>query len=265
MTESYKDLFRGAAWYYARYRSGYPEAFFKLVRDKFELSKVDRVLDLGCGTGQIAIPVCRFVREVVAMDPEPEMIAEGKKEAEKSGASNIMWVEGGSDDLPNMREELGTFKLVAMGTSFHWMNQEKTLEVLYEMIHDGGGIVTVDSASLWTKANEWQSVVKTIIQKWLGEERRAGSGAYKPPARRYEEYIGESRFRRMETWKYSYAVTTDIDSVIGNLYSTSGANPNVLGNKKEAFEKDLRETLSKLNPSGKFMSEGEVAAILAWK
>ena len=62
MTESYKDLFRGTAWYYARYRSGYPEAFFKLVRNKFELSKVDRVLDLGCGTGQIAIPVCRFVR-----------------------------------------------------------------------------------------------------------------------------------------------------------------------------------------------------------
>jgi hypothetical protein len=69
----------------------------------------------------------------------------------------------------------------------------------------------------------------------------------------------------METWKCPYVVTTDIDNVIRNLYSTSGANPKVLGNKKEAFEKELRETLSKLNPSGKFVSEGEVGAILAWK
>ena len=87
MTKSYKDIFKGTAWYYARYRAGYPQAFFDRVKDKFNLSKNDRVIDLGCGTGQIAIPICQCVREVVALDPESEMLVEGKMLAEKSGAS----------------------------------------------------------------------------------------------------------------------------------------------------------------------------------
>ena len=57
----------------------------------------------------------------------------------------------------------------------------------------------------------------------------------------------------------------NLDSIIGNIYSTSMANQEVLGDKKEAFEKDLRDTLLKDNPSGKFVSEGQVQAFLAWK
>ena len=79
MTSDYKDIFHGTAWYYARYREGYPQEFFDLIRQKFDLSTDDRVLDLGCGTGQIAIPISSLVKEVIAMDPEPEMIEEGKK------------------------------------------------------------------------------------------------------------------------------------------------------------------------------------------
>ena len=77
MVSPYKDIFQGTAWYYARFREGYPPEFFDLIKRKFDLLKGDRVLDLGCGTGQIAIPISASVKEVVAMDPEPEMISEG--------------------------------------------------------------------------------------------------------------------------------------------------------------------------------------------
>ena len=83
MTSNYRDMFKGTAWYYARFREGYPDEFFTMLVDEFNLSNCDRVLDLGCGTGQIAVPISRLVGEVIAMDPEPEMIAEGRKQAEK--------------------------------------------------------------------------------------------------------------------------------------------------------------------------------------
>lgn len=265
MRESRRDIFRGTAWYYARYRSGYPETFFVYVKDKYHLSKVDRVLDLGCGTGQIAVPISRHVKEVVAMDPEPEMIVEGKRQAEESGVSNILWIEGGSEDLFKVSEELGRFKLAIMGSSFHWMGREKTLENLYDMLDDGGGIVIVGASSLWTKANEWQALAKKVIQKWLGEERKAGRGVFQQPGSRHEQIVMQSRFQRMETWKHPYTETKDLDSVIGELYSTSFANPNLLGDRKEEFEKDLRATLLKQNPSGQFSNEEELEVILAWK
>jgi ubiquinone/menaquinone biosynthesis C-methylase UbiE len=261
MTKSYKDTFKGTAWFYARNRAGYPPAFFNIIKDKFNLSKNNRVLDLGCGTGQIAIPICQYVREVVAMDPEPEMLVEGKMLAEKSGASNIRWIEGVSEDLVDLRYKLGKFQLAAVGTAFHWMNREKTLDDLYAMLNEGGGIVIANlDNSLFRKPEIIQ-----LVKKWLGEERRAGSGVYKPPARPHEEVISESKFHRMEFWKYPMVFINNLDSIIGNIYSTSMANQEVLGDKKEAFERDLRDALLRVNPLGKFVSEGQVQAILAWK
>ena len=59
--------------------------------------------------------------------------------------------------------------------------------------------------------------------------------------------------------------SSDIDGVIGNLYSFSMANPKVLGDKKEVFESDLRNTLLKDNPSGQFVSQGQVRVFIAWE
>jgi len=266
MTLQYKDTFRGTAWYYARFREGYPEEFFNLIKREFNLSVDDRVLDLGCGTGQIAIPISAFVKEIIAMDPEPEMVFEGKNQAKIRNAQNVNWIEGGSTDLPGMKDNLGRFKLVTMGTSFHWMNREKTLDELHKLVNNDGGIAIVGNTSIWTKVpNDWEKAVKTVITKYLGEERRAGSDIYRAPLKRHEEIVRDSKFKRMETWQHHWVASSSLDEVIGNLYSTSMANPFILGDRKESFEKDLREVLLEIRPSGIFTSEGDLKAILAWK
>jgi len=265
LNKSYKDTFKGTAQYYAKYRTGYPESFFNLVKNKYTLTRSNRILDLGCGTGQIAIPISRFVKEVVAMDPEAEMLAEGKIQAEKANVLNIKWIEGGSEDLCDFGNEIGKFRLVIIGTAFHWMDRERTLDTLYEMINDGGGIIVTWLGNSENANKEQLFHTEEVIKKWLGIERRAGSGFYTQPPKRHEEVIKESKFHRIETWRQEFTLTNDVESVIGLTYSTSYANPGILGDKKEGFEKDLRETLMKQNPSGKFVTEGKVDAILAWK
>lgn len=266
MVEKYKDTFRGTAWYYARYREGYPAEFFGMIRERFRLSGEDRVLDLGCGTGQIAIPVSPFVREVVAMDPEPEMLAEGREQAKLKKVQNITWVEGGSGDLPALRESLGMFKLAAIGTAFHWMDREKTLDELVQIISGDGGIVIAWNTSIWNEPKvEWQAAVKRVIRKYLGEERRAGSGTFNVAPIRHEVFVESSLFVNTEMWKHHWTRISTLDEVVGNLFSTSMANPNNLSEMKEPFEKELRQELLKVNPHGRFESEGDMEAILAWK
>jgi SAM-dependent methyltransferase len=75
-------LFTGTGWHYARYRPGYPEEFFADLVARFHLDGTGRLLDLGCGTGQLTIPLAEHVAAAIGMDPEPEMLAEAARQAQ---------------------------------------------------------------------------------------------------------------------------------------------------------------------------------------
>src|SRR5437879_10482899 len=205
--EEKRDLFKGTAWYYARYRPGYPGPFFAHIVERFRLNGTGRLLDLGCGTGQLALPLAARFQEVVGMDPEPEMLAEAALQAGAAAVSNVTWIEGGANDLHALKPQLGTFRLATMGSSFHWMNQEATLQALAGIVDPSGGVVIAGIASiagLWNRANAWQEAVKTVIQRWLGVARRAGSSTYAEPAERFEAVIARSPFRFVETFRHGY-------------------------------------------------------------
>jgi ubiquinone/menaquinone biosynthesis C-methylase UbiE len=260
-----RDLFKGTAQYYARYRPGYPEPFFAHVVDRFRLDGTGRLLDLGCGTGQLAVPLASRFQEVVGMDPEPEMLAVATAQARAAGVGHVTWIEGGSDDLPALQPQLGTFRLVTMGSSFHWMDQQATLLALAGLVAPFGGLVIAGSASLWNRANPWQEAVKSVIQRWLGAARRAGSSTYAEPAEPFEAVIARSPFRFVERYRHEYLLIWDIERIIGHLFSTSFCSVRVLGSKREPFESDLRQTLREIEPSGHFHEDVALEAFLAWE
>ncbi|WP_081809171.1 class I SAM-dependent methyltransferase [Mycobacterium sp. URHB0044] len=118
------DLFAGTAWHYARYRPGYPQAFVDDLVRQFRLDGTGRLLDLGCGTGQLTLPLAQHVADAVGIDPEPGMLVEAAGQAQARGVTNVTWTHGSSADLS---VELGRFRLVTMGRSFHWMDRERVL------------------------------------------------------------------------------------------------------------------------------------------
>ena len=75
MTESddstWQSLFAGTAWYYARYRPGYPKIFFDKVIERFHLDGRGCLLDLGCGTSQLTIPLSWQSPRLWAWIPNP--------------------------------------------------------------------------------------------------------------------------------------------------------------------------------------------------
>ncbi|PWG73286.1 class I SAM-dependent methyltransferase, partial [Enterococcus hirae] len=66
--------FTGTERYYAEHRPDYGEATVDYLRERFALESDARLLDLGCGAGQLAVPLARHAGEVVAMDPNEEML-----------------------------------------------------------------------------------------------------------------------------------------------------------------------------------------------
>jgi ubiquinone/menaquinone biosynthesis C-methylase UbiE len=264
MSKSYRDIFRETAWYYTRYRPGYPKHFFTDVKETFHLDGNGRLLDLGCGTGQLTLPLAPSFKEVIGMDPDPEMLIEAQIQANQAGVGNVKWIEGGSSDLEDMKNQLGIFRLVTIGSSFHWMDQEATLQTLATMIVPSGSIIIVGSSSLWNNTNDWQQAVREVIQKWLGETRRAGNSTYVEPRERFENSIARSPFKRMEEYQLAHQLTWDIDSIMGHLYSTSFCSTVLLGDKRAAFEQDLRKTLLELNQDGIFKEDVLIKALFVW-
>ena len=259
------ELFSGAAEYYAKYRPGYPKAFFDFVRKEFCLNGIGRHLDLGCGTGQIAIPLAKDFEEVIGLDPDSEMLREAKKQARKAEVKNIRWVLGKAEE---MSQTLGSFRLVTLGASFHWMdNQASVLRTLYQMTERGGGIVlTHNPSSGWRKMNEeWKKVRKRVVQKYLGTKRRAGNSFYREKEKRWEDVLNASPFGKHKKWRYAYPLSWTIEEVIGYLYSTSFASRRLFGDKLLVFEKELRSELLRIEPSGVFSEKVTLETLVAHK
>jgi len=263
-------LFEATASYYSRYRRGYPpEAIEALVR-RFDLDSSTGVLDLGCGTGQIAIPLAERGIPVIAVDPDVEMLAEGLRAEQATGTTGIAWMRGNDATLELLH--LGPIVLCTMGASFHWMERDTVLAALDRMIVDDGGIAVLSGDSVW-RENEshddlvtertWSSVVRETVLGFLGAERRAGTGTYRHPADRHEVVLARSAFNKVDKLSFSARQELTTEEIIGLQLSTSYASPAQLGPRLGEFESALRTRLLRLSPSGVFDGETTTELLIA--
>ena len=190
---------------------------------------------------------------------------EAKKRAEKSGVKNIRWELGRAEDIS---PDMGSFRLVTFGASFHWVEQDKVLPQIYEMLEPGGGLVIVSgSSSIWRNPEKeaWKDKCKEVIQRYLGEKRRAGNSCYVELKERFEDILSRSQFRSFEKWEHLSERKKTIDEIIGLLYTTSFARKDFFGDRLEEFERELERELLKLNPTGEFTEKVQTEALLAYK
>lgn len=77
-----QHMLSSAVAQYARYRTGYPPHEVAALADLLGLDHTQTVIDVGCGTGQLALPLAPYAGSVIAVDPVPEMLALGRQTAQ---------------------------------------------------------------------------------------------------------------------------------------------------------------------------------------
>jgi ubiquinone/menaquinone biosynthesis C-methylase UbiE len=161
-----------------------------------------KLLDLGCGTGELAIPMASYFKKVLAVDTYDQVLELGAKMAQSLDINNIRWQKRSSNAL---NEPKGPFRLATMGQYFHWMDSKTTLKSLYNLVQVGGGVVIV--GSIPTKksyfAKNINRAIHEIVNKYLGPHRRASSHIYRPTSEKWESKVfPNSNFKYCTKYNY---------------------------------------------------------------
>jgi SAM-dependent methyltransferase len=260
-------LFAGTAAYYARYRPGYPAALVDRLADEYALGTGARVADLGCGTGQLSLPLAARGAHVDGIDPSAEMLRAAAAATPPALAARVRWLAGVAEDLPAL--VAAPLALVTAAAAFHWMDRDRVLAHCDRLVAPDGGVaivmhgpahIDIDGA---TAAAPWAGAVQEVVRAFLGPERRAGNGVYRAPAERHEVVLARSPFSRVAHWQAPARLERTVDEVIGLQLSTSYCAPKLLGDALPDFVAQLRARLLAACPSGRFVEEWTIDALLA--
>jgi SAM-dependent methyltransferase len=228
--------YASAAAHYESGRVPYAPALISRVAEVTGLGPRHCVLDLGCGPGPLARNFAPLVREVVAIDPSPEMLAEARALAGQ--AANIRFISGSSYDLD---PALGRFRLVVMGRSFHWMDRVDALKRLDRMIEPGGAVVLFGDTAPAIPANAWRKVWNDIRGRY---EPDTGPHDHDPNWIRNEAILLASPFARLERFGVIERRAIDVETLVQRALSMGSTSPAHLGEDLPAMVAEIRAALA---------------------
>jgi ubiquinone/menaquinone biosynthesis C-methylase UbiE len=141
---------------------------FQAIRDRIvelaEPRRDDRVVDLGAGTGLLALAVAPRVRELIAVDISERMLERLDDAAVADGIHNIEFLTGDLQRLP-LEDESAT--LVISNYAFHHLDdarKELALAEARRILRPGGRLVIGDMMfSLSLKPRDRQLIVEKVV------------------------------------------------------------------------------------------------------
>ncbi|AUH43391.1 class I SAM-dependent methyltransferase [Streptomyces sp. CMB-StM0423] len=250
------------AEYYAQYRRGYPSEVLDVLQAAFAMSDEDAVLDLGCGTGQLAVPLASRVGSVIGMDPEPDMLRLARRTAARQGLRNVTWVLGADSDVPALAGLMGRRPLgmAVIGQALHWMRHEELFQALFPLCRRGGGIAVVaNGAPLWLQDSDWSRVLRSCLEDYFGTRLEATCGTGADDRRRYAQALADAGFADVREDVLDYRVELAFDEVIGSVCSAIPADRLPGPQERPAFAERIRQAL----PSAPYREDVRVTMLIA--
>jgi SAM-dependent methyltransferase len=237
--------FASTVAYYERCREPYPESFFAKVAGRLVLAGKEKLIDVGCGPGILAIGFAPFVSSTTGVDPESAMIASARSAARQAGIE-LKLIQARVEQLP---ETIGSFDVVTIGRALHWLEREPVLRVFEWLVSDGGWVVVCGTKLSDSPVNCWAERYNAIRRAWSSET----------DDRRYRRdpnaWFAGSRFHMIDQVSVNELRQVTTSDLIGRSYSRSTTSPAVIGNRRASFESEVLEALRPFEQDGSLQEE----------
>jgi SAM-dependent methyltransferase len=230
------------ASHYRRYRRDLPAAVLDRLVGDVGLTDRSLAIDVGAGTGQVAVPLAARAGTVLAAEPEPDMLALLRQRGEDDGVRNLLCVLASDRELPTLLDGVsrGTCGLVTVANALHWMDAPALFGAAHHGLAPGGALAVITHGiPLWLADTAWARAVRDHLTGWFGRPVTARCGSDEAALHERRDQLTAAGFGDVVVWEHRYRAELDTDHVVGHLYSALSEDVLPMPRRPE-FEDGLR-------------------------
>jgi SAM-dependent methyltransferase len=249
------DLYRDTAGWYEKYRPPYPRELIDNLATRIGADGTGRLLDVACGTGQVAFALRGCFAEIWMADQEPGMIAVAAEKA-AGGATPFHFIIGTAEEL---EAPSGAFSLVTIGNAFHRLRRDVVAANARRWLRPGGNLALLWGGSPWDGDAPWQQTLQVVMHRWQyrhGADQRIPAG-YDEARRARPDFdiLAAAGFDVTATFRVTVGRAWTAEDIAGYLRSTSVLSSAALGDEADDFDADLFDALRSCQPGELYLQD----------
>lgn len=231
-----------------RKRPPYPSELFDLILERLPRPNRARVLELGAGTGEIAIPLSEQVSVLDAVEPSAAML---NVAARQPGYERVRWHQQSAEAFAYA----SVYDLIVCAQCLAWLDWEIVFPRMLGALDPEGWLVVVSQTAL--EELPWATDLKQIIARYSTNQDFQ-------PFDLMEALESRGLFDlrgRKSTWPVPFSQS--VEDYIDSIHARNGFSRDRMTSEAAAdFDSEVRELLTAHHPDG--LIQGRNQAHISW-
>ena len=225
---------------YERYRPGFPEDFYDRLEIREWINPEMRALDLGTGTGTLALGFARRGLEVTGLDIAAELLEVARSTAATHNLS-ARFVEGKAEDTGFAS---AGFDLVSAAQCWWWFDGEAAIREVRRVLTRGGRLLSCNFSYLPLPGNVAGRTEDLILRHNPGWPKAGWRGVHPEQVRA----LDEGGFEQVESFSYTVDVRFSHEAWRGRIRTCNGVGSTLNDEEVQVFDADLAALLGREFP-----------------
>ncbi len=165
LARGYGKVFNEVAVEYDRNRPAYPDALIDEACEVAGIGDRDRVLEVGCGTGQLTRSLLARGLCVTALEPGDQLIRLAEENLKDAG--NVEFLHARLEDTRLPRE---SFQAVFSASAIHWVDPDQSWRKIADALAPGGTLALIQYFGLKEQRSvDDQEALLSALHRHAGE------------------------------------------------------------------------------------------------
>jgi len=225
----------------------------KKLIEQLSLKENDRVLDAGCGVGNITFKVAEIVKggHVVGIDSSSSMIEKCNESLKTKNISNINFIRKGITEIDFSDE----FNVIYSNSVFHWVKEpQKAMDLIFQSLKLGGNIGI--QFPLLNAKHPMNVIFNQVVARLNLEEefKNWEFPWYVPTMEKFKNLIEQYNFEEIKVYTMNTEHNNINSSKLYNSFNSAGLNmfTSILSEEKgKILKQEIKKEIETLKELGK--------------